>query len=100
MRYCVKAFPSFFRGAVDLESAHRGDLAQKIEQTFEWPLAAWRGGQVDGFSFQPELRGYSKPIAVSPMLGDRVAIGRRKGIELLKVHRDRSASLIIALAAR
>ncbi|MGA8478887.1 MAG: hypothetical protein WB696_13090 [Chthoniobacterales bacterium] len=33
------------RGAVDLESAGRGDLAQKIEQSFEWPLAAWRGGK-------------------------------------------------------
>jgi hypothetical protein len=57
-------------------------------------------GQVGVFPFQPKLHGYSKPIAVSPMPGDKVAIGRRKGIELPQAHKDCSASLIIALAAR
>ena len=45
-------------------------------------------GQVDVFPFQLELHGYSKPIAVGPTPGDKVAIGRREGNRTSQVHRD------------
>jgi hypothetical protein len=43
-------------------------------------------------SSRSKLDGYSQPIAVSPMPGDKVEIGRREGIELLKfIETDRQA---------